>query len=173
MNETIKTLLNRKSCRSFKDVSVSEEHLNTVISAGLRAPSGRNMQNTVIVAVSDRNTVQKLSKMNAKVLGTESDPFYGAPTVCIVFGKKDGRTALEDASLVMGNMLIAAYSLGLGACWIHRAREMFDCEEGKALLAEWGVREEVFGVGNCILGYPDGDFHPDFEIKENRIFYVK
>ena len=173
MNETIKTLLERKSCRSFKAEQISDEHLNAVIDAGLAAPSGRNMQNTIIVAVQDKDTIARLSKINAEIMGVDSDPFYGAPTVCVVFGKSCGTTALEDASLVLGNMLIAAYSLGIGGCWIHRARQTFETEEGKNLLREWGITEDVFGVGNCILGYPDGEFHPDYEIKDGRLFFVK
>lgn len=173
MNETIKTLLERKSCRSFKAEQISDEHLQAVIDAGLAAPSGRNMQNTIIVAVQDKDTIDRLSKMNAEIMGTDGDPFYGAPTVCIVFGRSSGTTSLEDGSLVIGNMLTAAYSLGLGGCWIHRARQTFETEEGRELLREWGIPEDVFGVGNCILGYPEGAFHPDHEIKDGRLFFVK
>lgn len=173
MNETLKTIFARKSCRSFKKEQITDAELKTVIDAGLAAPSGRNLQPTVIVAVQDRETVQTLSKLNAAVMGADSDPFYGAPTVLVVLAKKESRTSLEDASLVLGNMLLAAYSIGLGGCWIHRAKQTFETDEGKALLEKWGITDEVYGVGNCILGYPEGEFHPDLEVKEGRVVIVK
>ena len=173
MNETLETMLARKSCRSFKKEQIKDEELNAVIEAGLAAPSGRNLQPTLIIAVQDRETIDKLSKLNAAVMGVESDPFYGAPTVVVVLAKKSSRTSLEDGSLVLGNMLLAAYSIGLGSCWIHRARETFESEEGKALLAEWGIDGEVYGVGNCILGYPAGDFHEDFLKDPDRAIVIK
>ncbi len=173
MNETIKTILERKSCRSYKAEQISDDELNAVVEAGLAAPSGRNLQPTIIVAVQDKETISKLSKLNASVMGTDSDPFYGAPTVIVVLAKRSSRTSLEDGSLVIGNMLLAAFAEGLGGCWIHRARETFETEEGKALLREWGIEEEVFGVGNCILGYPDGDFHADFEKIKSRAVFIK
>jgi len=107
------------------------------------------------VAVTDPHLVKKLSLMNAAVMGSDSDPFYGAPCVVIVFGDSNVYTYVEDGSLAMGNMMNAAHSIGLGSCWIHRAREMFESEEGRALMAEWGIPESYKGVGNCILGYTD------------------
>lgn len=172
MNETIKTMLERKSCRSFKNEQISDDELKLVIDAGLAAPSGRNLQPTIIVAVQDKETISKLSRINAAVMESDNDPFYGAPTVLVVLSKQT-RTGLEDGSLVLGNMLLAAYSIGLGGCWIHRAKQTFETEEGKELLKEWGIEEEVFGVGNCILGYPDGELHPDFEKHAERVIYVK
>ena len=107
------------------------------------------------------------------IMGSDSDPFYGAPTVVIVLADANIRTCVEDGSLVIGNMLLAAYSIGLGGCWIHRAKQTFETEEGKELLKEWGIEEEVFGVGNCILGYPDGELHSDLEKYAERAIYVK
>ncbi|MBR5633167.1 MAG: nitroreductase [Clostridia bacterium] len=173
MNETVKTMLERKSCRSYKAEQITDAELQCVIDAGLAAPSGRNLQPTLIVAVQDKDTIAKLSRINASVMGVDKDPFYGAPTVAVVLAKKSSRTSLEDASLVLGNMLLAAYSIGLGGCWIHRARETFESEEGRELLREWGIEEEVYGVGNCILGYPDGEFHPDFEKLADRAIIIK
>lgn len=173
MNETIITMIERKSCRSYKKEQITDEELQAVVNAGLAAPSGRNLQPTIIVAVQDRETIAKLSRINASVMGTDSDPFYGAPTVAVVLAKRSSRTSLEDGSLVLGNMLLAAYSLGLGGCWIHRARETFETEEGRALLAEWGIDEDVYGVGNCILGYPEGELHGDIEKAASRAVYVK
>ena len=155
MNDTMKTLVERRSCRSYKKEQIKKEELRAVITAGIWAPTGMNRQHTRLVAVTDADTVAKLSRMNAAVMSSSSDPFYGAPCVIIVFGDSAVYTYVEDGSLAMGNMLNAAHSLGLGSCWIHRAREMFETEEGKALMKEWGIPEGDKGVGNCILGYID------------------
>ena len=154
MNETINTLLTRRSVRRYKSDQVSDELLDTVLNAGQYAASGMNSQNTVLVAVRDSKTRDQLSKMNAAVMGSSSDPFYGAPCVIVVLANTTRGTWVEDGSLVIGNLMAAAHSVGLGSCWIHRAREMFDSDEGKALLKEWGLPETMRGVGNCILGYP-------------------
>ena len=154
MNETINTLLTRRSVRRYKSDQVSDELLDTVLNAGQYAASGMNSQNTVLVAVRDSKTRDHLSKMNAAVMGSSSDPFYGAPCVIVVLANTTRGTWVEDGSLVIGNLMAAAHSVGLGSCWIHRAREMFDSDEGKALLKEWGLPETMRGVGNCILGYP-------------------
>ena len=155
MNETINTLLTRRSVRRYKPDQVSDELLDTVLNAGLYAASGMNSQNTVLVAVRDSKTREQLSKMNAAVMGSSNDPFYGAPCVVVVLANTTRGTWVEDGSLVIGNLMAAAHSVGLGSCWIHRAREMFDSDEGKALLKEWGLPETMRGVGNCILGYPN------------------
>lgn len=155
MNETINTLLTRRSVRRYKPDQVSDELLDTVLNAGQYAASGMNSQNTVLVAVRDSKTREQLSKMNAAVMGSSNDPFYGAPCVVVVLANTTRGTWVEDGSLVIGNLMAAAHSVGLGSCWIHRAREMFDSDEGKALLKEWGLPETMRGVGNCILGYPN------------------
>ena len=155
MNETINTLLTRHSVRRYKPDQVSDELLDTVLNAGQYAASGMNSQNTVLVAVRDSKTRDQLSKMNAAVMGSSNDPFYGAPCVVVVLANTTRGTWVEDGSLVIGNLMAAAHSVGLGSCWIHRAREMFDSDEGKALLKEWGLPETMRGVGNCILGYPN------------------
>ena len=113
-----------------------------------------NTQNTIMVAVRDKQTRDQLSRMNAAVMGSDRDPFYGAPCVVVVLVEPERYTAVEDGSLVLGNLMNAAYEIGVGSCWIHRARQMFESEEGKALLRQWGLREDLLGVGNCILGYP-------------------
>ena len=155
MNETINTLLTRRSVRRYKPDQVSDELLDTVLNAGQYAASGMNSQNTVLVAVRDSKTREQLSKMNTAVMGSSNDPFYGAPCVVVVLANTTRGTWVEDGSLVIGNLMAAAHSVGLGSCWIHRAREMFDSDEGKALLKEWGLPETMRGVGNCILGYPN------------------
>ena len=153
MNQTIQCLLSRRSTKKFTEQQVPDDLLNQVLEAGLYAPSGRNNQNVICVAVRDPEIRNQLASMNAALLGADIDPFYGAPCVIVVFADSEGLTWVEDGSLVMGNMLNAAHALGLGACWVHRARGMFESEEGKALMKEWGLPETMKGIGNCILGY--------------------
>ncbi len=170
MNETIKNLIERKSTKSYEGRHVEKELLELIAAAGLNAPSGMNRQPVRLVVVRDDDTVKQLSELNASVLGMPNDPFYGAPDVIIVLAKKTG-TYLYDGSLAMGNLLNAAYSLGVGACWIHRAKEVFETDEGKRLLAEWGVTEEVEGIGFCILGYEKKQ-KPKTAILPDRVIYI-
>ncbi len=171
--EAIRNLLERKSCRSFTEEPVDQTLLETVLTCGTHAPTGRNAQSALIVAVENKDMRDRLSQLNAAVMGAAADPFYGAPVVVIVLGLKDGCTPFEDGNLIMGNMLNAAYACGLGGCYIHRARQMFDSAEGKAILKEWGITEEVFGIGCLILGNIQGDLHPDLERKPDYIRYVR
>ncbi|MGN0553491.1 MAG: nitroreductase [Oscillospiraceae bacterium] len=157
MNETIKTLTSRRSVRSYKETPVPDDVLNEILTAGEYAPSGKNRQPCVMVVVRDKETIKKLSKINAEIMGSDKDPFYGAPTVVVVFSDSTVNTYLEDGSLVMGNLMNAAFSLGVDSCWIHRARETFETDEGKALMKKWGLDEKYVGIGNCILGYADGE----------------
>ena len=157
MNETIRTLKNRYSTKKYLPRQVEDTLLDAVLEAGLYAPTGMNNQKVVTVAVRDKETRDLLSRMNAQVMGAENDPFYGAPCVIVVLSDPERRTWVEDGSLVMGNLMNAATALGLGSCWIHRAKEMFDSPEGKALLKKWGLPETLRGIGNCILGYEDGE----------------
>lgn len=149
-------LLERRSIRKYKDVPVPEELLDKVLEAGTYAPTGMNRQTPVIVAVTDKETVSILEKENARVMGDETKkPFYGAPVVITVFYNPDVYTSFEDGCLVMGNLMNAAKAVGLGSCWIHRAKEVFMTPLGKELMKKWGVPEGFIGVGNCILGYAD------------------
>lgn len=150
-------LLTRRSVRKYSDRPVEDEKLDKVLTAGLYAPTGMNNQAPVLVAVRDKETRDRLSRMNAAVMGASGDPFYGAPCVIVVLSDPERMTWVEDGSLVLGNLMNAAHSLGLGSCWIHRAKECFDTPEGKALLRTWGVPENYRGVGNCILGYAAED----------------
>ncbi len=170
MNETIKTLTERKSARSFQDRHVPREIVEQIISAGLNAPSGMNRQTPRFVAVSDDETVKKLSMMNGSIGGMANDPFYGAKDVIIVLAKKEC-TYIYDGSLAMGNLLNAAWSLGVDARWIHRAKEVFENKEGKDLLKKWGVGGDLEGIGFCILGYAKEE-KAKTEIQEGRVFYV-
>lgn len=157
MNDTIKNLLERRSVRGYKKDLVPEEILNEILEAGKYAPSGMGMQGTMMAVTQNQELVAKLSKMNAEVMGTKADPFYGAPTVIIVFADSTQGTFVENGSLVMGNLMNAAHALGVDSCWIHRAREVFSGEEGRKLKAKWGIPESYEGIGHCILGYRSGD----------------
>lgn len=168
MHEILK---NRRSIRKYQPQQVSDVHLDAILEAGLFAPSGMNTQNTIMVAVRDKETRDQLSRMNSAVMGTDKDPFYGAPCVIVVLVEPERYTAVEDGTLVLGNLMNAAYEIGVGSCWIHRAQQMFESEEGKALLRKWGLREDLRGVGNCILGYPDEDPAPKPR-REGRIIKV-
>ena len=156
-NEVIKNLVERRSVRSYKDTPIPEELLDEILTAGTYAPTGRNRQAPIIIAVTDRTLRDRLSRINASIMGVDSDPFYGAPAVLIVLADRTVPTYLYDGSLVMGNLMNAAHALGIGSCWIHRAKETFETEEGKEILRELGIEGELEGIGNCILGYPEGD----------------
>ena len=155
MNETIKTLQSRCSAKNYTDRQVPDELLDIILETGLYAPCGLNNQQVYAVAVRDKETRDLLSKINAEIMEVETDPFYGAPCVIVVLADPDMPTWIDDGSLVLGNMLNAAHALGLGSCWVNRARQTFDRPEGKALLEKWGLPERYRGVGNCILGYAD------------------
>ena len=155
MNDTIQTLKARISTKSYLSRQVPDDLLDAVLEAGLYAASGLNNQKAIMVAVRDKETRDTLSRMNAEILGSKADPFYNAPCVIVVLSDPERNTWVEDGSLVMGNLMNAAQSLGLGSCWVHRAREMFDSDEGKALLRKWGLPETLRGIGNCLLGYAD------------------
>ena len=153
-NETIENLKTRRSIRAYTEQMPPKELLEQVIEAGTYAPTGKGNQSPIIVAVTDKAMRDSLSRLNAAVMGTSSDPFYGAPAVLVVLAERKYPTYLYDGSLVMGNLMNAAHAVGLGTCWIHRAKEVFDSEAGKALLKEWGIEGDYEGIGNCIIGYP-------------------
>ena len=153
MNETLKTLVERRSCRSYKSDPVPAEILDQILEAGTFAATGMGKQSPIMIAVTDQKVRDRLSRMNADVMGANNDPFYGAPTVIVVLADKAVPTYLYDGSLVMGNLMNAAHSLGIASCWIHRAKEEFASEEGKAILKELGIEGDYEGIGHCILGY--------------------
>ena len=148
-------LLERRSVRKYKAEQITEEQLDAVLKAGLYAPTAKNNQKPVMVAVRDKETRDLLSKINAEIMDVETDPFYGAPCVIVVLGDAEGYPVVENGSLVLGNLMNAAHAVGLGSCWIHRAKQTFETEEGKALLRAWDLPENLVGIGNCILGYAD------------------
>lgn len=172
MNEVLNCLKERRSVRKYKKEQIKESELQQILEAGTYAPTGMGMQSPVMVVVQDAEMIEKLSKMNAAVMGMDNDPFYGAPTVVIVLADASRPTYVEDGSLVMGNLLNAAYSIGVDSCWIHRAREVFATEEGKALLKQWGLEGNYVGIGNCLLGYRDCELPQAKPRKENYIYRV-
>ncbi|NCB91406.1 MAG: nitroreductase family protein [Clostridia bacterium] len=173
MNETLKTLVTRRSVRSYLPEQIKKEELDQILEAGEYAASGMGMQSAIMIVVQDADTIKYLSELNAKVMGVTSDPFYGAPTVVIVLADKNRGTCVEDGSLVMGNLMNAAASLGVGSCWIHRAQEVFSSKEGQDLLKKWGIEGEYIGVGHCILGYAKGDMPEAKPRKENYVYFAK
>lgn len=173
MNEVLTALKERRSCRKFQSRQVTQEDLDAILEAGTYAPTGMNRQAPVIVAIQDPETIAQVSRLNAAVMGADTDPFYGAPTVLVVLANPEIRTWLHDGALVMGNLMNAAHAIGVGSCYIFRAKEVFETPEGKALLAKWGIPETYIGVGNCILGYPaEGGTRPATPRKENYIIRV-
>lgn len=177
MNEVMENMKTRRSVRAFvPDRMPARDLVEAVAEAGTYAPTGRGAQSPLIVAVTSKAVRDRLSELNAAVLGTNTDPFYGAPVVLVVLADRSRPTYLYDGSLVMGNLMNAAHALGLGSCWIHRAKEVFATAEGKALLQKWGVpnAERLEGIGNCILGYPapEGE-KPAAPRKEGYVTYVR
>ena len=155
MNEVIEAMRDRRSVRAYTDEVPSDELIERVVDAGLWAASGRGRQSPIVLAVTDRALRDRLSAMNARIMGAPegTDPFYGAPVVLVVLADRSVPTHVYDGSLVMGNLMLAAHELGLGSCWIHRAREEFDTPEGRQILADVGVEGDYEGVGHCVLGY--------------------
>ena len=153
MAETLTTLKARRSCRAYKPELIQEEKLNAIIEAGTYAATGMGKQSPIIIAVTDKAMRDKLSRMNAAILGADMDPFYGAPELLIVLADKAVPTHIYDGSLVMGNLMNAAADLGVASCWIHRAKEEFESEEGKAILKDLGIEGDYEGIGHLILGY--------------------
>lgn len=172
MNEVIQAIKERKSCKKYKSTTVSKQDIDEIIEAGTYAASGQGKQGYIIIAITNKEVRDALSKANAEVMNVDKDPFYGAPVVLSVLKDTNVRTSEDDAALVIGNMLLAASSKGLGSCWIHRCKEQFESEVGKKLLSDLGIEDHYVGVGNCIVGYPDGELHAPIERKENRVYYV-
>ncbi len=173
MNEVIENMRTRRSVRSFKTDIPDKATIDAIIDAGLRAPSGKNMQSAIVVAVTNREIRDKLAHANAAIMGSVGDPFYGAPAVLVVLAKRDFPTYIYDGSLVMGNLMLAAHSLGVASCWIHRAREVFDLPEWRDWLRSLGVSDEYEGIGNCVIGYCDGEYPAAKEIKSDRVFFAE
>ena len=172
MNEVLEKIKTRRSVRRFKSDMPDKATVDRIIEAGIYAASGRNRQSAIIVAVTDKQTREKLVKINAEIMGADTDPFYNAPVILIVLADKNVPTHVYDGSLVMGNLMLAAHAEGLGSCWIHRAKETFEDKKWKEWLASLGVEGEYEGIGHCALGYIEGDYKADLPRKQGRVFYV-
>lgn len=172
MENLLKLIESRASTKGYSSKMPSEEDIDKIIRAGLKAASGKNMQAPIIVAVTDKAVRDRLSAANAAILGASSDPFYGAPTVLVVLSRKSAHTYVYDGSLTLGNMMLAAHALGLGSCWVHRAKEVFELPEWKEWLVSIGITEEVEGIGNLILGYPTDSIPAPKDVKDGRVFKV-
>ncbi len=169
----IEKIKSRRSIRKYKSEAVPREIIEQIVEAGEYAASGMNRQETVIVAITNKEIRDRLARDNAAVMGSDRDPFYGAPVVLVVLAKADCPTGIYDGSLVMGNLMLAAHSLGVDSCWIHRAKETFALPEWKQFLKDVGVEGEYVGIGNCILGYRDTDYPQAPERKANRAFFAE
>ena len=174
MSDILQTLKERRSCRKYKTELIPQESLDKILEAGTFAASGMGKQSAIIVAITNKEIRDKISELNARVMGkTDIDPFYGAPEIIVVLGAKDIPTHTHDGSLVLGNMMNEAESLGVATCWIHRAKEVFESDEGKALLASWGITGDYEGIGNLAVGFADAPKNAPAPRKENYIYYVK
>jgi len=173
-NEILKALRERRSIRRYKPEQIKDEELQAVLEAGTWAPTAKGMQDPWIVAVQRPDLVQRIDRLNGEVWG-HPQPFYGAPTIILVFGSDPAvwPNSVPDGSLVLGNMMLAAHAIGLGSCWINREREMFALPEGKELMREMGVPEDLMGIGALALGYPASYPHSVKERKDNYFRIIK
>ncbi|MCI8375541.1 MAG: nitroreductase family protein [Lachnospiraceae bacterium] len=174
MSDVLENMKTRRSIRKYKPDMIPQEILDQIIEAGIYAASGMNRQTTIIIQVTDKKLRDEIVKRNCEIGGWEEgfDPFYGAPAMLIVLAKKDEPNRVYDGSLVMGNLMLAAHELGVGSCWIHRAKQEFETEWGKELLKSLGIQEEYEGIGHCALGFVEGEYPAAPERKENRVFYL-
>ena len=175
MNDIIKAMEERRSIRKFKPDMPDKKDIEQIIEAGLYAANGKGEQAAAIIAVTQKELRDQISKLNCKIGGWDErfDPFYGAPAILIVLGRKDWPTHVYDGSLVMGNMMLAAHSLGLGSIWIHRAKEEFETQEYGLLIRKLGLEGDWEGIGHCAIGYIDGEVPKAAPRKENRVFWVE
>lgn len=171
-NNALEVLKTRRAIRAYQAKMPERELIAQIVEAGTYAPTGMGRQSPVIVAVTNREIRNRLSRLNAGIMGNDSDPFYGAPVVLVVLADKQCPTYLYDGTLVMGNLMNAAHAVGLGSCWIHRAKEVFETPEGKALLKEWGIEGEYEGIGNCIIGYSAQEAPQPKPRKPDYVHYI-
>lgn len=175
MAETLKTIISRRSVRKFKSDMVPKDIIEKIVQAGTYAPTGRGKQSPIIIAVTNKELRDRLSKMNARIMGKDEDfdPFYNAPVCLIVLANKEMPTYLYDGTLVMANLMLAAEDLGVGSCWIHRAKEEFVTDEGREILKSLGIEGDYEGIGHCVLGYPDGEVLPPAPRKDDYVYFAE
>ena len=172
-NQVLENMKTRRSIRKYKPDMVPKEIIEKIAEAGTYAATGMGKQSPIIIAVTNKELRDRLSKMNAQVMGSNSDPFYGAPVVLIVLANKNYGTYVYDGSLVMGNLMLAAHELGIASCWIHRAEEEFESQEGKQILKDLGITGDYEGIGHCILGYADCEEPTAAPRKENYVIFAE
>ena len=167
MKDLLELMKTRRSVRKYKPDMIPQDVLDRIIIAGTYSATGRNLQSPIIIAVTNKEMRDKISEMNRKIGGWDEgfDPFYGAPVILIVLADKSCPTYIYDGSLVMGNLMLAAHNEGVGSCWIHRAKEEFESEEGKEILRSLGIEGEYEGIGHCALGYTEGEYPEGHEKK--------
>lgn len=170
MSELLEVIKTRRSIRKYKPDMIPKEIIDKIVEAGTYAATGMGQQSPIILAVTNKEVRDKMSKWNADIIGKDIDPFYGAPVVLVVLADKNCPTAVYDGSLVMGNLMLEAHELGIGSCWIHRAKEEFESEEGKELLKSLGIEGEYVGIGHCVLGYVDGEY-PEIPVRKEKWVY--
>lgn len=173
MNEVINNIITRRSIRKYKPNMIPEKMIDEIVNAGTYAPTGLGTQSPIIIVITNKVMRDKLSKLNSKVTGRNIDPFYGAPVVLVVLAEKKYMTHVQDGSIVMENMMLAAHSYGIGSCWIHGAKEEFEDPEGKEILENLGIQGEYEGIGHCILGYVDGQEPKAVPRKDSYVYYIK
>lgn len=175
MSNVLSAMKERRSIRKYKQDKIPQEILDQIIEAGLYAANGMGYQNTIIIQVTNKKVRDEIAALNAEIGGWKKgfDPFYGAPAMLIILAKKDWPNRVYDGSLVMGNLMLAAHALGIGSCWIHRAKEEFETEWGKNFLRSLGIEGAYEGIGHCAIGYIEGNYPKAAPRKGNRVFYVK
>ncbi len=171
--ETLEAIYTRRSIKGFTSQMPSQADIDKITKAGTSAPTGMGMQSPFIIVVKNKEVRDELSKMNAEVMGIHSDPFYNAPVIIVVLAEKSRGTYINDGTLVIGNMLNAAHAIGLGACWIHRAKEVFGSKRGKEILQEWGINGDVEGIGHIALGYANVEPKPAKPRKDGYVRVIE
>lgn len=171
-NEVLNNIKARRSVRAYKSDAVDNETLEAILEAGTYAPTGGGRQSPTIIAVTSEKYRKRIAKLNAEIMGSNTDPYYGAPVIILVLADAGAKTFIEDGSCVLENMMLAAASLGLGSVWVHREREIFDSEKGKKLLKEWNLPENLRGVGSIALGFPAGTVGEAAKRKDNYVIKV-
>ncbi len=170
MQETLTDIRTRRSCRKYLAEQITDAQLDAILEAATWTPTGRGKQSPQMVVVQDADTLKELSRLNAQIMGTDSDPMYGAPTAVVVFTDSTNENGILDASLLMGTLMLAAHAVGVASCWINRGKGMFELPEGKELMQKWGVDAKYEGLAICILGYAaEGGISP---VKPRRDDYV-
>lgn len=173
MKDILETIVSRRSVKSYLDKPVDDELVDKVIKAGMYAPSGKNKQSAIIIAISNKEILAQMANTIADIRGVSGNPLYNAPVALVVLADKSVFTHVYDGSVVIENMLLEAHSLGLGACWIHHAKEVFETNFGKDLLAKVGIVGDYEGVGTCILGYQNAIPVGEISRKDNFVYYLK